>query len=446
MKIYSFPQGGLWFEDPTAPVLPATGKVPDSNGRVVIAFLPVISVIPMIQHGGVQAVPVVSVGDTVREAMLIGRAQGAGSVNIHATVPGKVIREVSWDFAEGIRNTALVIRMGGTFDILGKREIPHAWEALLPYDLQRLIVEYGIVEMEGSGRSMADLFFSLRDIPTPLTLVVRCVFDDPWLAADKALCAECPGAVAEGSMIMARAIRANRVVYAVSQKDEALGSRLLAQGGNLPASMMLVKAKYPQKNRRELELVLGEYEKAEGLDSGSPLILGPATLAAIHDAVKLRKPILDRYVAVGGSEVRKPQVILARIGTRLSELFEQCGGLMSEPRRMVMGSPLAGRRITELDEPVTKTSYAVVAMRDKQIGGTAIRSCINCGACRAVCPVGLDPEVLFKRIREGLLDEENTGRAVQCHGCGCCNLVCPSRIPLRNIILTAVREINHDRI
>ncbi|MDR2485120.1 MAG: SLBB domain-containing protein [Treponema sp.] len=432
MKIYTFPRGGISFEDPTVP--------PKDAG--VIAFLPVLSVIPLIQHPGGKASPVVAVGDQVREGMLIGRGQGPGSANIHATVPGKVVRTVSWDMAEGMSNEALVIRLGGGFEKLGKEEKVFPWEELMPFALQQLIADYGVVEMEGSGRPVAELLASApsRSTETPATLVVRCVFDDPWLAADYVLCRERLKAVAEGSMIISRSVQISRIVYAVSHQEKELGNLLLAEAGNygVPASLVLVGSRYPQKNPRELELVLRNYEKHENLNLGSFLILGPATLAAVYDAVKLKKPVLDRYVAVGGSAVKTPQVMRARIGTRLRDLFAECGGFVREPQRIAIGSPLSGRRVADLDEPVIKTSYAVAALLEHQTGGTVRRNCIGCGDCRMVCPVELDPEALFKAItgpQTGTIPEI----VAACHGCGCCDLVCPSRLPLSTVIQDAAQ-------
>jgi electron transport complex protein RnfC len=181
--------------------------------------------------------------------------------------------------------------------------------------------------------------------------------------------------------------------------------------------------------------VIRNYEKKENVELGQLFIAGPATLAAIHDAVKLRKPILDRYIAVGGSAVKQPQVLKVRIGTRLRDVFEHCGGLISEPMRIAIGSPLSGRTVLDIDEPVTKTSYAALALLDKQVGGTVMRSCIDCGECRNVCPVGLDPEELFKQIKvvPEIIDEA----VYKCHGCGCCEAVCPSRLPVSTVIRNA---------
>ncbi|MDR3333523.1 MAG: SLBB domain-containing protein [Treponema sp.] len=430
MTVYSFPRGGIHFEDATVPAKDAG----------VIAFLPVLSVIPLAQQTGTKAQPLVSVGDYVKEGMLIGRARGPLSANVHATVPGQVVRMVSWEMAGGNSNDALVIRMEGSFEKLGKPEVRYPWEQMMPSEMQRLITEYGIVEMEGEGRPLADVFVALNAVQEPMSLVVRCVFDDPWLAADYVLCRERLKAVVEGSVIMSRAGPASRIVYAVSHKEQELGTLLLAESKSwdIPASLILVGSRYPQRNRRELELVLRAYEKKEGLELGRLFIQGPATLAAIHDAVTLRKPILDRYIAVGGSAIKTPQVMKVRIGTRIRDVFAECGGFVKEPRRIAIGSPLLGRTVLDLDEPVMKTSYAVMALLKGQIGGTVARSCIGCGECRIVCPVGLDPETLFKRIKGG----RHAGTAGACHGCGCCEVVCPSRLPLSTTILQA-GENNH---
>jgi electron transport complex protein RnfC len=347
-----------------------------------------------------------------------------------------VVRLVSWKTVEGYTNDALVIRMEGAFEKLGKREETFPWEGLSPFDLQRIISDYGIVEMEGAGRPVSDMISGLRTANPPLTLVVRCVFDDPWLAADRALCRERLNAVVEGSVIAARASRVSRLVFAVSRGEKELGLMFLAaaEHWNIPASLVLAGSRYPQRNKRELELVLRAYGKKTGVELGSFLILGPATLAAVYDAVKLKKPILDRYVAVGGSAVKNPQVMKVRIGTRLGEIFAECGGFVGKPNRIASGSPLQGRLVTDLDEPVIKTSYAVFALLEGRAGGEFSRSCISCGECRSVCPVGLDPEELYKRSltagRRG-----SAGRAGECHGCGCCELVCPSRLSLSTAII-----------
>ncbi|QQO07949.1 4Fe-4S dicluster domain-containing protein [Breznakiella homolactica] len=431
MKIYTFPRGGINYEDDTVP----------SKESSTIAFLPALSVIPLIQHSGSKAYPVVSVGDQVTEGMLIGRGSGTGSANVHATVPGKIVRRVSWTMSDGQTNEGMVIYLEGSFDKLGRREEIFPWMGLSAPELRRIISHYGIVEMEGSGRPVVDLIHEMGSRKGSLSLVVRCVFDDPWLAADYILCRERLRAVAEGSAIAARAAGADRIVFAVTHREADLGQQLVekAETFGIPVSTVAVGSRYPQRNQRELEYALRLYEKKEGVPLGSLLSFSPSTLAAVHDAVILKKPILERYVAVGGSAVKEPKVLKVRLGTRIGEVFAECGGFIEEPRHIAVGSPLLGRPVLDLDEPVTKTSYAIVALLDKQTGKTGLYQCIGCGECRTVCPVGLDPEALYKSAQ--VLSDPQLGasvidRARECHGCGCCDVVCPSKIAVSTAIRT----------
>jgi electron transport complex protein RnfC len=121
-----------------------------------------------------------------------------------------------------------------------------------------------------------------------------------------------------------------------------------------------------------------------------------------------------------------------RIGKRICDLFEECGGFTGHPFRIAVGSPFSGRTVLNLDEPVTKNSYAVFAMLKSQAGHHPERDCICCGECRRVCPVGLDPEELYKRI---ITTQAACPGSEECHGCGCCELVCPSSLPLSDMIM-----------
>ncbi|MCL2271621.1 MAG: SLBB domain-containing protein [Treponema sp.] len=419
MRVYSFPRGGLIFSDPSAP----------PKGTAVKAFLPSISVISMGDEKR-RVYPVITVGEIVREGMLIGRAAGPGAVNIHSTVPGRVTRKTSWKDRDGYVNEAMIIKLEGAFDKLGRREEFFPWTGLSGYDLQRIISDYGIVETENLERPLSDMITGARRGSEKLTLVIRCVFDDPWLVADYALCKERLSAVIQGASIVANAcFKVAQILIAVSHPEKELGQTLLAEAGklNIPSAMVLTGCRYPQRSRRELELALRKYEKKENLNLGSFLILGPAVLVAAYDAVAHKKPVLERYVAVGGGAVKRPAIMKVRIGTRISELVEQCGGFREKPHRIITGSPLSGKEVMYIDEPVGKTCYAIVAMSKSQAAFHDQQPCINCYQCRAVCPVGLDPQNIHKRIRAFEIDNaETTG----CYGCGCCKLVCPSSLPL----------------
>ena len=438
MKTYSFPRGGIFLEDATVP----------AGDDFTVAFLPVLSIIPLARRPGRTARALVSVGDMVREGMLVGTGEG-GSANVHAAVPGRVVDKIDWDDGEGRSCSGLLVRTEGDFDRLGTNKeeaLPEVFPEGPDYEkLCRVLDECGIVQMEGSGRMLSRILAEFLDSPkndSPKdgpedTLVVRCVFDDPWLAADRVLCARRPDAVVGGAAFIAAALPGiKRLVFAVSRNAVDLGRTLLEQGrrGGIPCGLVVTGDRYPQRNRRELELILDRYGREERLDLGKFLVLGPATLAAAYDAVRFRRPILERYVAIGGSAVLNPGVFRARIGLRIGDLFKECGGFVPGDRHIVSGSPFFGEKVLNLNEPVTKTSFAFAALRESQAGKRKVGDCIACGECSGVCPVGLDPEELYKTAMTSTEGPASHPGFLECHGCACCDAVCPSRIPLADLI------------
>jgi electron transport complex protein RnfC len=335
--------------------------------------------------------------------------------------------------------------MEGSFDKLGKKEEVYTWNGVNGYDLQKIISDQGIVKMENPERPLAEMISKSRK-EEKITLVVRCVFDDPWLAADYSLCRDRMNAVIEGAGIVAKAcLKVLQIVFVVSYRDKQLGQELLSKAGKLeiPSLLVLTGSRYPQRKCRELELALRVFEKKEKVNLGSLLILGPAVLAAAYDAVVYKKPVLDRYVAVGGSAVKTPQIMKIRIGTRIGDIIEQCGGFIDKPEKIITGSPFSGREVVYLDEPVGKTCYAIVAMSKSQAAIHAQQNCINCGECRLVCPARLDPQSIYKLlVKQSFSKKIETDYAItsSCHGCGCCNIVCPSALPLLETIFKNKEE------
>jgi electron transport complex protein RnfC len=358
------------------------------------------------------------------------------------------------------RNEAFVIEVKGGFEILGKKRVEFPWRDESPFALRALINKAGIVEMSGGGRPLQSLFAEKLGESGMRTLVVRCVFDDPWLVADAVLCRERAPHVAEGACIAARAAEADRIIFAVSKNRKETGKVLLEEVKKRDETVTLVQvgSRYPQRGRREMEIALRKYERTALEQLGAFIFVGPAELAAVYDAVALRKPLLSRYVAVGGSAVRSPAIVNVRIGTRAGELFRQCGGFKKEPEYVGFGSALLGRKAMPLDlntrytlnnlnEPITKTTFAVFAESAPPFSffkkipfmkhgkrGRPGTSCINCGLCRNVCPVGLDPDGVYKRLTTSDYDEAYSYLIAQCHGCACCEAVCPSRLPLCTVI------------
>src|SRR5208282_267259 len=100
----------------------------ERRGPVQNAFLPNGAVILLKQHAGAQARCIVRRGEYVREGMVIGRADGAFSANVHSSIPG-VVRDIRVAaLPEGGHAEAVVVALEGSFDRLGRKGERYLWE------------------------------------------------------------------------------------------------------------------------------------------------------------------------------------------------------------------------------------------------------------------------------------------------------------------------------
>jgi len=150
--------------------------------------------------------------------------------------------------------------------------------------------------------------------------------------------------------------------------------------------------------------------------------------------------LIERCVTVTGGAVRRPGVLKVRVGTRVGDLFEECGGLSEAPGKIVLGGPMRGASISSLDFPVTKGVSGVMAFTQAEARTGPELPCIRCGACVEACPWGLVPTRLHKLIQRGDVTAALAEGLSSCTECGCCSFACPSRIPLADSLRRGKRS------
>jgi electron transport complex protein RnfC len=135
-------------------------------------------------------------------------------------------------------------------------------------------------------------------------------------------------------------------------------------------------------------------------------------------------------VTVSGSIVGRPRNLKARIGTRIEELFDECGGLTAPAGAIVLGGLMTGRAVDSPNAYLTKTVSGVIALSAKEARIPRERPCVGCGRCIDACPWGLAPTRLYKLAAHGRYEAALAEGLAACSECGCCAFACPSRIPL----------------
>jgi electron transport complex protein RnfC len=390
------------------------------------AFLPAEAIVLLRQHGGPSPRCIVQKGDFVREGQLLGKAEAEGSTAVHAPIPGSVreIRELR--LPSGGSSQAVVIVLKGTFSRLGKREEKYVWSSMSQNDILGSLRDRGVIEMEGEGRPLGGLLRSSRG---PELLVLDCLAREPYLRTESTVLSERGAEVLEGFEIVRSVLAPERSIVALdSTENELFGSvkALLSDKKEAP-DCLLFSPHYPEELRRRLVEVGALSKKAS---TAALFSISPSTALAVYEAVVRAKPLVERYVTISGGAVKRPAVLKVRIGTPLGDLVEECGGFLGVPERLVLGGPLCGQPAYDLDMPVTKLTEAIIALTREETNRGKRVACIRCGRCVSVCPEGLNPEALFRRIAMNREGEAASLGLSRCSGCGACGYICPSRIPL----------------
>ena len=96
-------------------------------------------------------------------------------------------------------------------------------------------------------------------------------------------------------------------------------------------------------------------------------MLNVATCAAIAEAVVLNKPLTHRITTVTGQAVARPGNYYVPIGMTISDLLEHCGGLTEQAAKVVIGGPMMGFAIADLNTPLTKTAGAITVLTREDV-------------------------------------------------------------------------------
>jgi electron transport complex protein RnfC len=400
-------------------------------------------VMPLGQHIGAPARPVVSVGERVMRGQLIAEPGAFVSTALHSPVTGTVRDIGPHRYIDGNFKPAIEIEA----DPYATQQLPPRppidWQALTIEEFISEVQQAGIVGMGGAAFP-SHVKYAIPEGQRIDNLLVNGAECEPYLTTDHRLMVERPEAVIHGTEIVRQKLGAKRATIGVEKNKPDAIALLRQHIGERPIEVMALEVKYPQGAEKMLIKAAFNREVPAG---ALPRDIGVAvnnvgTVVAIADYFDNGMPLIERVVTVAGPGISEPANLIVPLGTPIREVLRFCGGLKESTREVIMGGPMMGTPIADLDAPILKGSSGILAFTASETGRPREYPCIRCGRCLEACPYFLNPSRLAKlgkaRRFEQMRDDYHL---MDCVECGACTFACPSSIPIVQLIRTAKDDI-----
>lgn len=400
-------------------------------------------VLPLSQHLGAPAEPVVAVGEKVRRGQVIARPAGFVSTTHHAPVSGVVTaielrRHPFGNYTQSIEIEA------DPYDAQRVELMPPLDpEGLSGEAFVRAVQEAGIVGLGGAAFP-SHVKYRLPEGKRCERLVINGCECEPFLTCDHRLMVERAAEVVAGARIIAARLGARETAIGVeANKPDAIAALRAVLKPGEPVEVRPLQVKYPQGAEKMLIKALFDLEVPAG---GLPLDLGVVvnnvgTALAVWERFHEGRPLVDRVVTVAGPAVRRPANVVAPIGTMVRDLLDFCGGLAPDTQLLIMGGPMMGQPLSSVDVPILKGTSGVLAFGEADTLRSPELPCVRCGRCLDACPVYLNPSQLARLARAGRFEDTRGAYVMDCMECGGCSFACPSSIPIVQLIRIAKTEL-----
>lgn len=413
--------------------------------------LPDTVLLPMAQHIGAPANPVVKPGDKVYVGTLVGEAGGFVSANIHSSVSGTVKKIESYLSSQGKTCPAIRIESDGLMTPDPSLKAPEISDFA---SLSAAARAAGLVGLGGAGfPASVKLSPSVADKLD--TLILNGAECEPYITSDTRTMLDEAEYIRRGVELIKSTSKIDSVIIGIeSNKSECIARLSEAFFGDSSVSVATLPDKYPQGAEKILIYNTTGRAVPEGKlpsDVGV-LVMNVTSVAALAKYAESGMPLVEKCITVDGSAVDSPKNIIVPVGTAITDVLSDVGVDIEKAGKILYGGPMMGVAVYSVDDPVLKNTNALTVLSKKDAKPKKQTPCIHCGRCASICPMGLLPTVFAKAMNVDAAEERairlTTSKINLCIECGSCSFVCPAGRPLvetNRLAKADLREYNQKK-
>lgn len=424
-------------------ILPHLKKTADYE--TVIMPPPKTVRIPMLQHIGAPAEPVVKAGDRVFVGTLIGESGGFVSSPVHSSVSGTVTSVEDYIFA-GKRTACAVIESDGLMENDPGLKLFNVESA---EDIAKAAELCGLVGLGGAGFPTR-VKLSLNGNTRIDTLIINGAECEPYITSDYRACIEDYNDIIDGIRLLKDRLGLEKVIICIeSNKEKAINKLYTIASGendiNDCIKLMKLPTSYPQGAEKVIvysatgrTVPIGKLPADVGC-----IVMNITSVAVLSRFIKTGMPLVAKRITVDGTAVNEPKNITVPIGTSVEDVLEFAGVNLEEVSEIIFGGPMMGVASHDLGAVVEKRTNALTVMKG-ELNPSVTTPCIRCGRCASACPMRLYPASAEAAINHGLTDSLKKLNVNYCMECGSCSFVCPAKRPLTQIMRLAKAELRKE--
>lgn len=403
--------------------------------------------IPLSQHIGAPANPIVKKGDKVFVGTLIGEAGGYVSAPVHSSVSGTVL-----GIADRVLNGAAAVKC---IEIESDGEMTpdsdlKPFEINSAEDLAAAAKACGLVGLGGAGFPAHIKLSPSKDSKID-TLIINAAECEPYITSDYRECIENVDGIIAATYLLREKLNLEKVIICVESNKPKAIEKLMEVAANKQdvedkVKLMKLPSTYPQGAEKVIiysatgrKVPLGKLPSDVGC-----IVMNVTSLAMLYRFISTGMPLVAKRITVDGSAVKEPKNLLVPIGTPIADVFNYTGVDEESVERIIMGGPMMGQPVASTNAVVEKRSNALLIM-EKDERDRKTTACIRCGRCQKTCPMNLTPARVETAYRKSDVSAYEGLNVNYCIECGSCSYICPAKRPLTEVMRIAKSELRRQK-